>query len=471
MPRSNQHFGPEGPRIVVVGAGLSGSAFAIAFLRSGAPFASLTLIEKSQRWGAGLAYSTESDALLLNSRTATMGVHGDREDFVYWLADRDAEDGPFARRRDYGAYLEERLTSAIEGAADPVRCIVGDGAVALEQMRGGARVHLASGAIIGADIVVLATGNQQPALPPMFAGAGAALMRDPWDYGALERVAPNEDVLLLGTGMTTVDAVLALSRRPRTGRLYALSRRGLLPRTHTPNVRNQSPRTLPPVLSEALHELRGAARKAEAEGRCWRDVVDELRAATPEMWRRLPLEAKQRFLRHARPYWDVHRHKLAPSIASRIDALRQSGALLVLAGAVSAITPSANAIEVLYRPRGAQVENTLRVQRIVNCTGPNADVHSSGDPLLTQMLGDGYARVHATGLGFDVDEDGALVNARGAASRHLFALGPLTQGAFWEISAVPEIRARANALAQTLGRRSRTHADGKAQRVEPIALP
>src|SRR5262245_38899215 len=109
MPR-NPAFGPDGPRIVVVGAGLSGAAFAIAWLRSGQPFESLTLVEKSERWGAGLAYSTDCDAHLLNSRTATMGVYGEREDFVYWLADRDAEDGPFARRRDYGAYLEERLT-------------------------------------------------------------------------------------------------------------------------------------------------------------------------------------------------------------------------------------------------------------------------------------------------------------------------------------------------------------------------
>jgi uncharacterized NAD(P)/FAD-binding protein YdhS len=38
----------------------------------------------------------------------------------------------------------------------------------------------------------------------------------------------------------------------------------------------------------------------------------------------------------------------------------------------------------------------------------------------------------------------------GAKHENLFALGPITQGVFWESTAVPEIRVRAAAIAAML---------------------
>jgi fatty acid desaturase len=59
---------------------------------------------------------------------------------------------------------------------------------------------------------------------------------------------------------------------------------------------------------------------------------DGLRPHLPALWNRLPPEEKSRFLRHVRPYWDVHRHRMAPEIARRIADLQQSGHLSILAG-------------------------------------------------------------------------------------------------------------------------------------------
>lgn len=42
------------------------------------------------------------------------------------------------------------------------------------------------------------------------------------------------------------------------------------------------------------------------------------------------------------------------------------------------------------------------------------------------------------------------MDAKGAVSRSLYAVGPLTRGAFWEITAVPDIRGQAAAVAAEL---------------------
>jgi uncharacterized NAD(P)/FAD-binding protein YdhS len=67
-----------------------------------------------------------------------------------------------------------------------------------------------------------------------------------------------------------------------------------------------------------------------------------------------------------------------------------------------------------------------------------------------QLLDEGVARAHPNGLGFDVDPDGRVLSAEGAIYDSLFALGPITQGAFWESTAIPEFRVRAAAIAMML---------------------
>ena len=87
---------------------------------------------------------------------------------------------------------------------------------------------------------------------------------------------------------------------------------------------------------------------------------------------------------------------------------------------------------------------------MVNCTGGDLELSRSTDPLLSQLMGEGRARPHASGLGLDVDADSRVIGADGTAWANLFAIGALTQGAFWECTAAPEIRVRAAAIAALL---------------------
>jgi uncharacterized NAD(P)/FAD-binding protein YdhS len=234
--------------------------------------------------------------------------------------------------------------------------------------------------------------------------------------------------------------------------IYALSRRGQTPRSHLQSAAPPQPavQDYPVPLSEALHALRREAAAMAERGEPWQHAIDRLRARTPDLWRRLPLDAQLRFLRHLRPWWDAHRHRAAPEVAARVAELMAAGRLRILAGEIVSAQRVGRHIEVQHRQRGSHARHRLEVMGVVNCTGAALDPWLSMDALVRQLLDEGIARAHPCGLGFDVDADGGMLAASGAAQPSLYAIGPMTQGAFWEVTAVPEIRVRAAALALML---------------------
>jgi uncharacterized NAD(P)/FAD-binding protein YdhS len=87
---------------------------------------------------------------------------------------------------------------------------------------------------------------------------------------------------------------------------------------------------------------------------------------------------------------------------------------------------------------------------VVNCAGPDADYSRIRDPLVRSLLANGMVRPDALCLGLDVTGNCALLGRDGSISRRLFAVGPVTKGTFWEMTAVPDIRQQAEFLAGQL---------------------
>src|SRR4051794_41065603 len=304
-------------KMVVVGAGYSGTMAAVEAKRA-CPAAEVSLVEKRGRFAAGAAYGTASPSHLLNVRARSMSAFADApNDFAAWLA-REGLGGPetFARRRDYARYLEEILDRS------EVRRVEGE-AIAVD---GGALV-LASGERLAFDALVLAGGNYPGRTP---ARLGIETVDDPWGPSGAEAIArlagQAHDLLLLGTRPTMVDVALSLDDSGFRGRMTAVPRGGLVPRPHEepPSPPLEAP---PPArLGALMRHLRGL--------RPWRAAVDSLRPYSIDLWRGFTPAERSRFLRHARPWWDVHRHRIATPVAARIAALREAGRLEVLAGRV-----------------------------------------------------------------------------------------------------------------------------------------
>jgi uncharacterized NAD(P)/FAD-binding protein YdhS len=422
-------------RVAVIGAGASGALQALHLKRGGAEVA---LIERGPAPGRGVAYGTKRAEHLLNVPARRMSAFSDDPDhFTRWFEGRaggGAED--FAPRMLYGDYLQELLAEA------GIEAVPGEAV----DIAGGA-VRLADGRWLEADAVVLAPGNFRPGTPRGIdpVALGAAWVEDPW-AGGLDGLGARDVVLLIGTGHTAVDVALTLDATGFRGRIVALSRRGLAPRAHGVREPMVAPgEDLPPSCTGLLRRVRARSRELG-----WRSAVHELRSVTQAIWGAASVEERRRFLRHLRPWWDVHRHKVAPAIGERIEAMQAQARLAVAAGKLVSAERVEDGASVRFRMRGTEAVETLRVARIVNCTGPEADIVRAGEPLLGALLKAGRIRQDALGIGIEVDGGCRAVGADGAASDILSVIGPVTRGTFWESVAVPDIRAQAERVAARL---------------------
>jgi uncharacterized NAD(P)/FAD-binding protein YdhS len=461
-------------RIAILGGGASGTLLAAELLRRAERPLAIALVEPRSALGRGPAYTTSFPVHVMNVPAARLSARADDPDhFVGWLRRRQplATATTFAPRVLYGRYLQEVVTDARVAARrgvelDHLRDEVTD---VRPRAAGGFEVALAAAPPVHADRVVLALGNLPPDALRRLRPAGGDPERfvdDPWAPGAFDFESPDGDVLVLGTGLTAVDVVLGLRHRGHEGRVVAVSRHGFLPRVHAfPEPRPAPAWELAPgaPLREAVAEVR---RQLARTGGDFRLVVDGLRGRTQSLWRGLSPADRARFLRHLQPFWDVHRHRMAPEVDERLRALLATGALRVLPGRVEALEERCGVVRARVRPRGAVAATELAVRHVVDCTGP-APLARTSHRLVQRLLGSGLVRTDALGLGLDATPDGRLVSLENRRGDRLFALGPLLRGALWETTAMGEIRAQAAGLAERLlavGRAAETPALVEASR-------
>jgi uncharacterized NAD(P)/FAD-binding protein YdhS len=455
------------PTIAVIGAGFSGTALSL-WLQSSCPVGTrIYLIERGHRFAAGRAYATENPSHLLNVPAGRMSMFPDLpQDFVRWLRQQPTsrlgdvvpDEQAFVPRRLFGAYLQDRLAASLSDTRASSLELVHDEVVRAEEGAEKVTLHLASGAKLNADIAVVASGNAHP-LPvhPNVAMLDAAgLWRgNPWTPAAFAGLAPDAPVLLVGSGLTMVDTVVALLDAGHTGPIHALSRHGLLPHRHvSPEVAPVAlPTPLPAGLAPLMRLVRSEIARSQTAGTDWRPVIDALRPFTQNLWRGLSVSERGRFLRHLRAFWDVHRHRIAPTVADRIQAALASKQLHIHAGRIIGLDVEDARASVTFRDRITGAECSLQAACVIDCTGPGADVTQSTDPLMQTLLRAGIARPDPLRLGLDVAADGAVLTRSGAPSSRLFAIGPLTKGASWEMTAVQELRTQCRDLAHVLAKR------------------
>ncbi|MFM7367657.1 MAG: hydroxyacylglutathione hydrolase, partial [Sphaerospermopsis kisseleviana] len=150
------------------------------------------------------------------------------------------------------------------------------------------------------------------------------------------------------------------------------------------------------------------------------------------------------------PYWDIHRHRIAPQVGDVITEMLNSGQLTISAGRIREYQAVPGGVAVTISERKTQTNQILPVRRIVNCTGVAGDYRHSNHPLVTNLRSQGLIRPNVLGLGLDTNSQGALYQADGTISSLLYTLGTPRKGDLWETIAVPELRGQAQALSQEL---------------------
>ena len=454
-------------RVAIVGAGFSGTLLAIQLLRQSQKPLEVTLIDSDSRnIGRGVAYSTMHACHLLNVPAGNMSALPDDADhFLRWALNHQqslinpplvtcVDEAAFLPRKSYGDYLNYLLAETGQSSPEGTNLNIKVGkVVAANQLTDGVALTLAGGATLVTDKVVLALGNFPPGDPAVENPSFYESERyhgNPWKPGVLEKILETESCLLIGSGLTMVDLLMALQQAGYRGKIHTISRRGQWPKPHAkvaPIKHQVNEESVPSTIRGWLQRIRQHIRN---DGADWRAVINALRPHSGDLWTHLPLNEKRRFLRHLRPYWDSHRHRLAPVIGQQLQELIDAGQIIRYVGRVlnyhEGIT---RGVQVEIRSRGGRSVQ-MSVEAVVNCSGSESDYRQLQSPLVRDLLKKGYIRPDALKLGLDVVANGALIQGNGDESSRLFTLGPPMKGVLWETTAVPEIRRQAALLAETL---------------------
>lgn len=458
---------PNAKVIAIIGGGFTGVMAMANLLRFGreseAPL-HIVLIDRLPATGDGIAYRTNDARHLLNVPASRMSAWPDRpEDFLNFARSKDPAAGPddFLPRKIYGEYVRKTMLELAETTGDHLSAvIVHDEVMRLERSgSSGWDIETSKGRSVRADLAILAVGHRPPNDPfsDRWMGPRTRFVGDPWAALVLSQIGPDEPVLLIGTGLTAVDVALTLNRPDRTAPILALSRRGLLPMAH---IRRQTKAAempelvngwLDPAAALTLRRLVSALRHQVATrepGVEWQDLFDALRPAIPQLWGRLDLTERSRFLRHVRPFWEVHRHRMAPAVAETIERLRTANVLQIIAGTLISAAADEAGVDVTFACRGTSTAKPVRVSWVVNCTGPGVHAPHSTHPFLRPLLEAGTLCGDPLKLGLLTDACGHGLKAGGGIHGDLLIAGTLRKATLWDSTAVPELRQQAQIAAR-----------------------
>jgi uncharacterized NAD(P)/FAD-binding protein YdhS len=438
------------PSVTIIGGGASGVLLAAHLLRDPARDVRVTLLERRGQYGQGVAYSASQRDHKVNVPARGMSAFPDDPDhFWRWLQARDYPGSEsswvFVPRRLYGVYLEHVLAEA--GRSRPGRLLVlAEEALSVHLAGKGVETLLGNGTSLVSRHVVLAVGHEtQPAR-----GRGIAVRVGSDRDTPLDPEAP---VIILGSGLSMVDAWLSLAQSNHRGPILVVSRNGFLPKGH---------RDVPPLPIDAadvpfgtnlpyfLRWFRALIGEAEAAGGDWRSVIDGLRPFNQRIWQSWTEHTKRQALRHLRPWWNIHRHRLPPDLHERLSGAVRRHQVELIAAEFLGVERHGDGVRATIRPRGTTERQTIDVARIYDCGGVTVDVATSSNPVIRDLIASGKGRPDALHIGLDVDEHCHVVDGNGKSSPHLLAVGPLTRGRFFEIEAVPDIRRQCADIARQL---------------------
>ncbi|MEZ5385956.1 MAG: FAD/NAD(P)-binding protein [Prosthecobacter sp.] len=440
-------------RIAILGGGFSGIMTAVNLARLGANPRQITIVNEHRPTGRGVAYGTRRIEHLLNVAARNMSAFPDQPDhLVNWLRTRSDFDltpdrelrERFIPRMIYGDYLKSLLLHYL-----PDVNLVNGEAVDIDQ---DGTISFNSGDTLQAERIVLATGNEAPADLP---GAEAlhehpAWAGNPW-LPWHEKLPPDTGtIVLLGTGLTTVDAIITLRALGWLGRIHAVSRHGWLPHAHFRGIDYPD---FPPadvdLAALGLEKLIALIEKHCAQvrelGANPAIIVDKMRPHTQRIWKNLTLEERLAFARQHAARWNVLRHRIAPEIHAQITSAQLTGQLQIHSANIERVEAVGDQVRTILNG-GKHLDGDL----VLNATGPQTRFSATRSILLKNLLKRGLITPDDMDMGVRIDENHAVLHSDGSRSDRLLALGPLLRGTFWETIAVPELRGQARRVAETI---------------------
>lgn len=396
------------PKIALIGGGASATLFLAHF--SANPDAhrfSIDVYDRDNAFARGIAYSTKEMCHLLNVPAFNMSAYQhDSNHFAAWAENHGYTETDFLPRKLYGFYLQSVWEKAEENLT--LHRIQKD-VTHITKNDNGFSVYCGDD-VSRYDDVILATGNSKP-LRLSRVQESSRYYDSPWVID--KSVQTYHHVVLIGSGLSAIDALLSLKENGFKGRITLVSKHGALPEPHGEIVKGKTPwffdendLTLKSPLA-LFSFIRNQIKEAERSGSAWRSVIDGLRPFTNSIWQGWSDNEKRHFMRHLYTLWGVHRHRMAGEIFDTVEKIKQN----------QNIQQQKNrAVEILSGEKGCQVvldnQETISCDAVINC------------------------------MGYRYDENRSFESS--------YKIGPANFGALFETTAIPEIRKQASDVAEQL---------------------
>lgn len=428
----------------IIGGGFSGLSALSALVRHAVTPLQVTVYGPDAVLGRGKAYSTQDPEHLLNVRAGAMGAHaGQDADFHVWLDTHDHgyRAADFVPRALYGRYLDHVLADTLVAArAKDIRIfMVHEKALDVQPAGDDLLVKTAVGQKEH-QAVILACGNDRPRVPALGQGVAqhAGWWKNPYQADRWRDIHKAGHIVIIGSGLSMIDALVTLTREKYDGDITAVSRHGHIPMAH------RAVSTSFAWTADEAHDLRTLSQlmrqvrvKAASTGADWRDVLDGVRPYANDIWRGFSARERKRAQRYM-SFWNTRRHRIPQVMHDMVSNLVGQGQLRLIAGRVDKVEAMGASLNV-YTAAGVK-----EGQIVMNCLGYDYSIVPGDGSLLSALVRAGLVGMSE---GFPQPAQPSL---QMHAHHKIYGIGPLWQGYFIESTAVRDIRLQADQVVRDI---------------------
>jgi len=431
--------------VAIIGDGFAAAVLVTHLLRVGISSSAITVIGTGVL-GKGNAYGCNNSFFRLNVREDLPIIFADDPlHFSRWaqkyINDPQASTkaGYFYRRHDFGRYVSELVAcESKSGQIEQIKARV----LGLSGSESSWNLELDTHNAISAKQVIIATGNPPPVWPcavinPNPVLSTSCFIENPWIGYGLEGIETQENIILLGGGLTALDAINALMERKHLGMIYVISPRSVLPPAQANwqrKVQPQWPQNLTPA--KLIRFMRNYLPSASTTSPEWQSAWEELRPNINMIWQQFSPSQKQSLFKRSGWLWNLYRFRASPQTISAYEKLRSKNQIQFVLGRAKEIRRSESKVKALL---GNDIE--VEGDRIINCTGVGSD------PLLNRLIKDQLAICDPLGQAVAVDENFRVLNLSCQRWNSLWMIGPGTMGSLGDVIAASTIAKQAEQLA------------------------
>ena len=447
--------------ITVIGDGYAAAMVVWHSHKNGIPLEDIAVVG-GKPLGQGFAYGTTHPDFRLNVADKIMVVDPENPElFPNWavanIRDDEAQHkaGWFYRRADFAHFVNDLLDDI---GADKRLSLIQHRAVDLKPANTPTsgpvwQVILDDSKKLTTDMAILATGNPPPAADHLLAPSShlprvpnqapnqipEQIIDNPWNGDKLLSVDSKAKILMVGGGLTAMDACLSLFNQNHRGQITIITPHGLLPPPQSPwEYHEVSPWPTPLSGAGFVRHFRKQLPAKNWQSEAWQSAFESVRLTLAEGWALMSQIDRGRVTRRLGWLWSLARYRSCPQTWHAAETMLADGRLNIISGRVAQITPA------------RKLTVRLTDQTELSCDNVIVASGLGRDALIDKLTASGTVGSLEMFPGLSVDQDMDVLTPSGHKRPGLKAIGAPTRFSLGDSVGAATIARHASLLAASL---------------------